>query len=91
MDFKVAASQYSNVGSELEQLQSQFQRVEKMGIKTISVSHVEESLFTKKTATINQITNEIKDEGAGAIRDMSKRVLNKFWRYYKTADAETQT
>lgn len=60
-----------------------------MGIKTISVSHVEESLFTKKNHTINQLNNEIKEEGAGAIRDMSKRVLNKFWRYYKTADAET--
>ena len=53
-----------------------------MGIKTISVSHVEESLFTKKNQTINKINNEIKEEGEGAIRNMSKRVLNKFWRYY---------
>ena len=53
MDHKVAASKYSDVGTELEQLQNQFKRVEKMGIKTISVSHVEESLFTKKNQTIN--------------------------------------
>ena len=53
-----------------------------MGIKTIAVSHVEESLFTKKDHTISQISNGIKEEGEGAIRNMSKRVLHKFWRYY---------
>ena len=37
------------------------------------------------------IGKEIKSEGKSAIRETAKKVLDKFWRYYTTETASTQT
>jgi len=60
-------------------------------VAKISCSYVDEALFTKNEETVAAIGHLVKKEGESAIRVTAKRVLDKFWRYYRTADAESQT
>ena len=91
MTEKVQHSKYSDAQIELEQLERMFGVVKKMDVNSMQVSYVDDGLFTKKATTIGEIDDLIKNEGSDAIRTMAKRVLDKFWRYYETADGSTQT
>ena len=65
--------------------------VKKMDVNSIQVSFVDDGLFSKKAKTVSEIDDLIKTEGNGAMRVIAKRVLDKFWRYFETADVSTQT
>ena len=84
-------AKYSGAQDELEHIENLFKRVEAMKVNKIRVSYVDHDLFANKDATVSAIGHEIMDEGDGAIRTVAKKVLDKFWRYYKTADVGTNT
>ena len=62
-----------------------------MNVNRMQVSYVDDGLFSKKDATVSAIDELIKTEGNDAMRTIAKRVLDKFWRYFETADVSTQT
>jgi len=62
-----------------------------MKVNKIRVSYIDHDLFANKDTTVSAIGHEIKHEGDGAIRTVAKKVLDKFWRYYQTADVGTNT
>ena len=63
--------------------------VKKMDVNSIQVSYVDDGLFSKKEKTVREIDDLIKTEGNDAMRVVAKRVLDKFWRYFETADVST--
>lgn len=87
----VEESHYSGAEDELDKLSNVFKTIHNMGIANISCSYVDKALFTDKLETVGAIGKEIKTEGNTAMRETAKRVLNKFWRYYTTSTASTQT
>ena len=68
-----------------------FGQVATMNVNNIQVSYVDDRLFNCKDMVLGDVGDLIKSEGNGAMRTVAKKVLDKFWRYYKTADASTNT
>jgi len=68
-----------------------FEKIKEMKVANLSVSYIDEGLFERKEATINEIDGLIREEGSDAVRTITRKVLDSYWRHFTTADGSSQT
>ena len=89
-DEVLESAQYSDASNEIQQLQNVFNMIEAMKVKKNAKSaYIDPSLLTDKDLTIGMIKKIITDEGSLVMTTTAKKVLDRFWRYFTTEDAET--
>jgi hypothetical protein len=87
----VEDSNYSGANEELLHLMGLFEKIKEMKVSNLSVSYIDEGLFERKDKTIKEIDGLVKSEWNNAVRAITRKVLDSYWRDFKTADASTMT